>query len=298
MHSTPAITHCPICQHTAIQYQLSARDNTVSKEIFEIWGCNNCRLRFTQSAPDAEHIGAYYQSAEYISHSNTQQGLVNRLYHLVRKITLAGKARKIARETGRNTGKLLDIGAGTGAFAATMQQAGWQVTGLEPDSAARETARNTNGVQLLPAEELYQLPRESFDVITLWHVLEHVHDLHGYLKQLGNLLKADGLILIAVPNYTSHDAHYYGSDWAAYDVPRHLYHFAPESMQQLVELHQLRLVKKSPMWFDSFYVSMLSEKYRSGKSRVLAGAWQGLLSNCKAIGKPDACSSLIYLVRH
>jgi SAM-dependent methyltransferase len=288
-------TVCPACGSDELKPVLNAVDHTVSHEQFAIWQCQRCSLRFTQDVPDAEAIGPYYHSEEYISHSNTTKGLVNRLYHLVRRQTLADKRRLIQSATRRKQGKLLDIGAGTGAFAGYMQQRGWVVTGLEPEAAARVRAREDYGVRLLGMEELNALPEENYDAITLWHVLEHVHDLHPYLERLRALISKGGRIFIAVPNYTSYDAAVYGGAWAAYDVPRHLYHFSPDAMEGLLGRHQLQLHYSQPMWYDSFYISLMSEKYRNGKGNAPAAVYTGLVSNVKAFIDKSRCSSLIYV---
>lgn len=288
--------NCPFCNNAAIHPVLAAKDHTVSHESFEIWHCDDCSNRFTQAVPDLMHIGPYYQSTEYISHSDTAKGFINRLYHWVRSYTLGTKRRLIQRVTGMQQGALLDIGAGTGAFVTTMLQAGWKVTGLEPDSIARENAKTKHGIELRSADEIYSLPPTSFDVITLWHVLEHVHDLHGYFRQFKALLKPGGKLVIAVPNYTSKDAAVYGRHWAAWDVPRHLYHFSPAGMQQLAHLEGFNIQSIHPMWFDAFYVSMLSEQYKNGKPNLAGALLKGLSSNLAAIGDKRRCSSLIYVL--
>jgi len=288
---------CPGCGASSIRQQFSAEDFTVSHQLFGIWECSHCSLRFTQDVPDAGAIGAYYRADAYVSHTDTKEGLVNRLYHIVRKRTLRRKCALIKAQTGLPAGRLLDIGAGTGAFAHTMQQAGWQVTALEPDSDTRQRAKELHGLDLLPAEALMQLPEASFDAITLWHVLEHVHDLHAYMKQVKKLLSPHGRIVIAVPNYTSYDAGYYRQFWAAYDVPRHLYHFSPASIHRLLAQYQLQLADCRPMWFDSFYVSMLSWSYKTGRNNIIRASWVGLLSNIHALLNRQRCSSLIYIAK-
>ncbi len=271
-------------------------DYTVSHETFAILECRDCHLRFTQDVPDADSIGHYYRSDDYISHSDSSKGIVNRLYHLVRRQTLSEKQRLILSATRLEQGRLLDIGAGTGAWAAYMQEHGWDVTGVEPDETARQRAANLHGIRLLSADQLYSLPADSFDAITLWHVLEHVHALHPYLDQLKKLIRRGGRIFIAVPNYTSYDAAAYKGYWAAYDVPRHLYHFSPYAMEQLLEQHGLHVQATQPMWFDSFYISMLSERYRNGKGNILKAGVTGAISNLKAFVDKSKCSSLIYVV--
>ncbi len=285
------------CGSNAITKVFKCRDHTVSKEEFEIWECSNCTFRFTQNVPDEANISTYYQSAEYVSHSDTKQGFINRLYHIVRNHTLKSKQRLVQKVTKLKSGSVLDVGAGTGAFAHTMLQAGWKVTGLEPDATARANASLIYVLKLNELSVLHELETNSFDAITMWHVLEHVHDLHGYLQTYLRILKRDGRLIIAVPNYTSYDAAVYKNYWAAYDVPRHLYHFSPASMQVLLEQKGFLLEAVKPMWFDSFYVSMLSEKYRNGKGNLLKAIWVGMISNLKAVLHVRKCSSVIYIIR-
>ncbi|BAV04617.1 Methyltransferase domain-containing protein [Filimonas lacunae] len=290
-------TQCPGCSHTNISPVLDAQDHTVSHETFSIWECGNCTLRFTQNVPEPAAIGRYYQSDAYVSHSDTKKGLINRLYHIVRNITLQQKHKMITAVSGKKTGSLLDVGAGTGAFAAVMQQNGWKVTGLEPDETARANAQQNHGLTLQTLESLHTLPAASYDVITMWHVLEHVHDLHGYLNRYQSVLQQSGTLVIAVPNYTSFDAQHYGASWAAYDVPRHLYHFSPASMRSLLAQHGFEVVALKPMKFDSFYVSMLSEQYLTGKSNLFAAFINGWKSNKKAASSPEKSSSVIYIAK-
>jgi 2-polyprenyl-3-methyl-5-hydroxy-6-metoxy-1,4-benzoquinol methylase len=286
---------CPVCSSSDLKFVFNVKDHTVSGSEFAVWECNGCTLRFTQDIPGPDEIGPYYQSEDYISHTETKKGFINSAYHAVRKFTLQQKKNLVNRQTGLKKGRILDIGCGTGAFLEVMQSAGWQAQGLEPDEGARAIARK-RGVPVLPSGELFNLT-VSFDAITMWHVLEHVHQLHNYMENIRSLLHTGGAIFIAVPNYTSADAMEYGKFWAAYDVPRHLYHFSPLSMQTLVHIHGLEIVNQVPMWFDSFYVSMLSEKYRSGVNGHISAFWQGLKSNASAMGKTGKCSSVIYVIK-
>ncbi|MBS1916418.1 MAG: class I SAM-dependent methyltransferase [Bacteroidetes bacterium] len=288
-------TICPVCGSSALQKMLSATDYTVSKKEFDIYECADCRLRFTQNVPGMQSIGAYYQSPEYISHTDSRKGFINSAYHFVRKLTLSGKRKTIVSSSGKNSGKLLDIGAGTGAFAHYMQEHDWDVTGMEPDQDTRKRAAALHNINLLPADTFFNLSAATFDVITMWHVLEHVHDLHNYIDQLRNVLKDNGIIFIAVPNYTSYDADVYNEYWAAYDVPRHLYHFSPQSIRKLLTQHGLELKDIKPMWFDSFYISFLSERYRKGN--LARGFFVGLFSNIKTLFNKERCSSLVYVIK-
>jgi len=287
---------CPVCTGKNIKPAFSAKDYTATQELFEVWICNNCSSGFTQNVPAKEAIGKYYQSAAYVSHSDTKEGLVNRLYHSVRSITLSGKRKLVSSETGLNKGTILDIGCGTGAFLSGMKNAGWSATGLEPDETARNKARELYQLEPRSSDELFQLPAASFDAITMWHVLEHVHQLDQYLDRIHLLLKERGVLFIAVPNLQSYDAVHYKECWAAYDVPRHLYHFSANGMEQLLHRHGLKLKKIKPMWFDSFYVSMLSEQYLNGKGNIIKACCIGFLSNLKAMFNRRKCSSLIYIV--
>lgn len=297
MENTIVHRVCPVCGSNAVSRALEAKDHTVSKQTFEIWSCQDCSFRFTQAVPAEEFIGKYYKSDEYVSHSNTKRGVVNRLYHAVRKRTLQQKLQLVRQASGQMEGYLLDVGAGTGAFASVMQGAGWKVTGLEPDQDARNNAARDYQVELQSLSHLFNLSADHYDVITLWHVLEHVHKLHDYLDTFKKLLTQDGTLIIAVPNYTSYDAKYYGRDWAAWDVPRHLWHFSPKSMEVLMKKHGLTVTKMLPMKFDSFYVSMLSEKYRNGTGNLFRAFWEGLSSNKKAEGDAKKYSSVIYIIK-
>ena len=286
--------HCPVCSSDNIAEVLTAIDHTVSHEQFKVWQCNSCTLRFTQSVPEESEIGRYYKSTDYISHSDIKKGLINNLYHQVRNITLKQKKNLVEKKAGLATGSILDVGSGTGSFLSVMAASGWKVIGLEPDAEARKLAQQ-KGLYVEATNQLFKLPVSSFDAITMWHVLEHVHELHKYMDQIKALLKPNGLLFIAVPNYTSGDANYYGSNWAAYDVPRHLYHFSPVSMNALIAKHDLRTIDTIPMWFDSFYVSMLSEKYKKGN--IISALLQGVLSNLKTVSEHQRCSSLIYVIK-
>lgn len=289
-------TNCPACGSTEVEYVFAAKDNTVSGEQFEIWECHSCTLRFTQDVPDPFSIGPYYKAEDYISHTNTSKGFINSLYQLVRKQTLGHKRKIINKITGLKKGRILDLGSGTGAFVNEMYLHGWDATGLEPDGDARKIAEETYHIELENTDQFYNLPAASFDAITLWHVLEHVHELHPYLEQLRKLLKHKGKLFIAVPNYTSSDAKNYNQHWAAYDVPRHLYHFSPHSMKQLMDFHQLFIIDLKPMWFDSFYISLLSSKYKNGRTNWIVAGWNGLWSDIITIRNKKKSSSVIYII--
>lgn len=284
---------CPVCDSEKKSLFLTCIDNTVSKKPFDLQECGTCGFVFTSPRPQNSDLGMFYESDEYISHSNTKKGIVSRLYQSVRNRTLRQKLALI--NSRQKKGALLDIGCGTGEFANVMKQDGWAVRGIEPGDKAREAATQNYGLDVQPEEALANIAPASMDVITMWHVLEHVPDLQGRVKELKSILKQDGLLIIAVPNRNSHDAAYYGKHWAAYDVPRHLWHFRPQDIRALFGPQGFEVKEVLPMKFDSYYVSMLSEKYSTGAVRYFAAFRRGWISNSKA-GK-EAWSSQIYVIR-
>ena len=289
---------CPICNKEDIASLLHTKDYSLKGEDFQIIQCANCTLEYTDPAPSKQDIAPYYNFPSYISHTDTKEGFVNQLYHKVRNHTLTQKTNWVQSLFTGHKGHILEVGAGTGAFAHSMSKKGWKITALEPDASSRKKALENYNIQLDPIEKLYELETASFEVITLWHVLEHVHDLNDYMKTFQRLLKPNGRLIVAVPNYTSYDAGYYKKYWAAYDVPRHLYHFSPLSMHYLVKKHKMSIVQKLPMWFDSFYVSLLSEKYKkSGMLGMLRAFFIGCISNLTAMRNADRGSSMIYEIK-
>ena len=289
---------CPICNKEDIASLLHTKDYSLTTEDFQIIQCANCTLEYTDPAPSKEAIAPYYNFPSYISHTDTKEGLVNQIYDKVRNHTLTQKTNWVQSLFTGHKGQLLEVGAGTGAFAHSMLNKGWKVTALEPDAASRQKALENYNINLLPIEELFQLEPAKYEVITLWHVLEHVHDLNTYMKTFHSLLKPNGRLIIAVPNYTSYDAGFYKNFWAAYDVPRHLYHFSPLSMHYLAKKHKMSIVQKLPMWFDSFYVSLLSEKYKqSGMIGMMRAFFVGCISNLIALRNADRGSSIIYEIK-
>lgn len=287
---------CSVCESTQFSKVFSVKDFSITKEVFELNSCNQCGFLFTANAPGQSDIGRYYQSDVYISHTDGSKGLIEKLYQLVRKKTLVGKRKLVAGISRKQKGNVLDYGCGTGAFLNEMKISGWQVSGIEPDSGARKRAEQLVGSKIGLPEELSELSSSQFDTITMWHVLEHVHELNWTIDQLKRILKEGGKLFIAVPNHHSYDARHYGSFWAAYDVPRHLYHFSPDTISLLMEKHGLKVISKKAMWFDSFYVSMLSEKYKSGKINYFKAVCIGLISNFITVFNREKCSSLIYVV--
>jgi SAM-dependent methyltransferase len=286
------LTHnCPACNHDQATSFLEVKDHFLSKEVFTLLTCDSCKLVYTTPRPSLETIGNYYKSEDYVSHSSTKKGLVNSVYNKVRNYTLNQKVKLVKRlVTGRD---LLDVGAGTGHFLKRAQDNGFSVLGLEPDEDARKVAHEQNNVNLQTLDSLSTLTPSSYDCVTMWHVLEHVYNLQEDTKQIASLIKEKGVWIIAVPNHTSFDGTHYGSFWAAYDVPRHLYHFSPATIVPFIEQLGFKLEEQLPMKFDAYYVSMLSEKYKGGS--LFNALRIGWLSNMRS--KNGKCSSQIYVFR-
>ena len=289
------VNHCPVCGQSNFSDFLSCTDFFVSKEKFTIKECKNCGFKITTNIPDEENIAKYYQSEEYISHSNTQKGLVNTVYHRVRKYMLGQKRKTVEFATGIKKGNILDVGTGTGFFLNEMAINGWKVSATEKSSDARQFAKSEFNLDILETGELFNLPENQFDAITLWHVLEHIHNLDENMLTFTKLLKTKGKLIIAVPNHHSYDAKHYGEYWAAYDVPRHIWHFSPTQMKLFGEKFNLKLTKIKTMPFDSFYVSMLSEKYKKSGMGFLKGMFHGKISWLGSIINAKKCSSVIYI---
>jgi 2-polyprenyl-3-methyl-5-hydroxy-6-metoxy-1,4-benzoquinol methylase len=271
---------------------ITTKDFSVSGESFDLYLDEEFQFLKTTPKPSLEKLPSYYHSEDYISHTDSNKTLLEKIYQIARKYALGKKRRLIEKHFSKKS--LLDIGCGTGDFLLEMKNHGWQVTGYEPESKAKQIAVQ-KGVGV--TEDLNQLPEQSFDVITLWHVLEHVPNLQEQLQQLKRLLKPKGLIIIAVPNFKSFDAHYYQEFWAAYDVPRHLWHFSKNSIRLLFAKNNFKVVQILPMYLDSFYVSLLSEKYKTGKTNFIKAFAVGLYANLKGM-QTQEFSSQIYLIKN
>ncbi len=272
---------------------LTIKDHSVSKETFELYRDEILDLVFTHPQPDENSLPKYYESDDYISHTDGKRSVFEKAYHFVKGIALKNKL-DLINSLQDSKGKLLDIGSGTGEFLNVAKEDGWEIIGVEPSSKAKAIAIK-KGVSFIDNTNL--LEDQSFDVITMWHVLEHVPNIENQIKELKRLLKPNGTILIAVPNFNSFDAKYYGVFWAAYDVPRHLWHFSKTAIKSLFQKQDLELIKVLPMKFDAFYVSLLSEKYKSGKMNFIKAFFIGLRSNMKAKQNLEY-SSHIYVIKN
>lgn len=281
-----------------MEHAMTCTDFYASGEQFQLCSCRECGFMFTQGAPVEAEIGRYYETPDYISHSDTKKGAMNAIYHRVRQYMLNSKARLVMRVSRcLSGGRLLDVGTGTGYFANAMDGRGWTVEAIEKNPQARAFAKEHFGLDVKPESALDGFVPGSFDVITLWHVMEHLEHLNETWERLKELLTAKGVLVVAVPNCSSYDAQKYGSRWAAYDVPRHLWHFTPATIGRLAAKHGFVLAESHPMPFDAFYVSMLTEKQRGRSLSFLRGMRVGAAAWFSAQGDKERSSSMIYVFR-
>jgi len=297
------INESPINNNKLVQY-LACKDYTVSRETFTIFIDKESELLITSPRPDDQDLGRYYESKDYISHSNSKKSFIDKVYQIVRNYTIKQKV-KLIDSLNAVDKVILDIGSGTGDFLASCQKSGWNVTGVEPNKNARvltEAKLETSNCKIYNSIEEIQsqaqnLEHGTYDIITMWHVLEHVPNLTDYISSLKRLLKPNGTLIVAVPNYKSFDATHYNEYWAAYDVPRHLWHFSKTAIKKLFQQENMKVIEELPMKFDSYYVSLLSEKYKTGMSNFLKAFYIGLKSNLAAKSSKEY-SSLIYIIKN
>ncbi|MBS1490093.1 MAG: class I SAM-dependent methyltransferase [Bacteroidetes bacterium] len=284
---------CPVCGYHEFNPFLTCKDFLITHESFSLEKCLRCGFTLTNPQPTLEEIGNYYLSENYISHTGGNQNLFDRLYKKIRLHMLKKKRALIEQNS---TGlKILDIGCGTGDFLKEMKENSWTAMGVEPSETARLKAQEK---ELKIVKHIDEIEGDTFSAITLWHVLEHLHNPNEYLKKIYSLLSSSGKLIIAVPNLESYDANHYKEYWAAYDVPRHLWHFNKTTIKKMIEQYGFELKEIKPLKFDSFYVSWLSEIHiHPNRSKIVSAIFAfclGVLSNIKAM-KNKNYSSLIYI---
>ncbi len=272
---------------------ITVKDFSVSGESFSLLLNEEYQILKTHPQPTLDKLGSYYEFEDYISHTDGKRTLFEKMYHFIKRKAIRDKV-KLINSYQPVKGRILDIGAGTGDFLLECKNQNWDILGIEPNDKAKGIALG-KGIKF--GDTIEKLESNSFDVITMWHVLEHVPDVEHQVAELKRLLKPSGTIIIAVPNFKSYDAKYYKEFWAAYDVPRHLWHFSKTAIEKLFDKQNMNLEDIKPMWFDSFYVSLLSEKYKSGKMNFISGFFIGLISNVSGIFKNEF-SSHIYVLKN
>ena len=282
---------CPFCESENTKHFLHLKDYFLTQEDFDIYECYDCKLLFTSPRPAANVIGRYYKSEDYLSHNEHKKGLVPWIYNKVKKVNIRNKFKITVKN--RTKPHILDFGCGVGDFLHYAQEKGCEIMGCDMSEEARKLASEKLGKEVVSPEQIFALPHSTFDIITMWHVLEHIDNLKLHTEQLHRLLNDNGRLVIAVPNYMSYDAQFYKDKWAAYDVPRHLNHFHKESLQNIFA-GKFILEKIYPLKWDAFYISMMSEKFIGKGNSFFKGITTGWKSNRKA-GKTGEYSSLVYV---
>jgi 2-polyprenyl-3-methyl-5-hydroxy-6-metoxy-1,4-benzoquinol methylase len=288
------LVNCPVCGSSHIKKVIEVKDYFLTREDFAIWMCDNCKLQFTNPRPESDELPAYYDSPEYLSHNAKGNGLTGKIYTAIRTRNIQFKYNIISRFI--SSGQILDIGCGTGELLQFFQQKNWGTAGVEPNATAREFANRQYHLGVKNVAALKDFPDHSYDVISMWHVLEHVPEIHQRIEEVKRLLKPEGILVIALPNYESWDAQHYKNFWAGWDVPRHLYHFSKTAFENLAQQHQLQVKEIFPLIYDAFYVSLLSARYRKTNFRLLTALVNGIRSNIAAKRNLNY-SSLIYILQ-
>lgn len=291
------IDNCPLCESNNFALALEVRDLYSTNEIFKIMSCQQCGFLFTQDFPDENTIDRYYEGINYISHSDSQKGITHKLYHLVRKFMLGRKAKLVTNNVSTTSRWLLDVGCGTGYFLAYMHRKNWLVKGIEKNEKAREFSHHQLGIMTDKSEAFFHYEENQFGIITLWHSLEHLQKLNETMAQLHKILITNGTLVIALPNAQSSDAMYYKEYWAAYDVPRHLWHFTPSTLNMLAKKHHFIIEKVYPMPLDAFYISILSEKYKKNLFSFVKGIMKGIHCYFSTLPEPTKSSSLVFILK-
>ena len=291
---TEEINHCPVCNGTRFERFLDVTDHFLSGEMFRILACGDCGFRFVSPRPVASDIGRYYESDRYISHDASSMNLFNLAYRFARRWSVGMKYSVVAKHAG--PGDILDIGCGTGEFLHHCARKGHKVAGVEINTKARDFATGRYGITTTADLTSMAGTGRIFRCITLWHVLEHLHELNTSLETIRTLMAPGGTLVVAVPNSNSSDAEHYREFWAAYDVPRHLYHFTADTLTRLMKNHGLALRATLPQKLDAYYVSLLSGQYRSGRRSYPEAIRQGFRSNCGASRNQRGHSSQIFIL--
>ena len=288
---------CPICASENIGLQFSCKDYFTSSKNFAIFKCSSCGFLFTQDYPAENEIAEYYESDNYISHNDKAKGFSNNLYRFARSVMMRRKKKLIRKITGLKTGTLLDIGSGTGYFAGTMKKAGWLAKGIEINERARKFSISHFGLDVATPDKISSFDNNSFDCITLWHVLEHFYDPFTYISEIYRLLKPGAECVIALPNCSSFDAEHYNQFWAAWDVPRHLWHFNPETFTLFFEKTGFTLEDLRILPLDVFYISQLSEKYKGSSLPFIKGISKAAYFAILSVFNNKRSSSVVYILR-
>jgi len=291
------VEFCPVCDETEFDNFVECTDFYASQEKYSLQKCKNCGFIFTQFFPSESEIGRYYEVQEYVSHSDSRRGIVNFIYHFARSYMLRRKVALVEKVSGITSGKLLDYGCGTAYFLNAVSENGWSAIGIEKSAKARNLATSMFKLDVYDPSGINHLEANSYDVITLWHVMEHIENLNEMLDRFYALLKPGGTLVVAVPNNKSYDAQYYGEYWAAYDVPRHLWHFDTSTVKALMNRRGFSFKTLEAMPLDAFYISMLSERYKQSSFSFVKGLLVGFFAFIATLKDKNNSSSIIYVLK-
>jgi SAM-dependent methyltransferase len=291
--------NCPLCEGSKLDFQHNSLDYLVSKNAFSVYKCMDCGLLYTNPRPKPESIQAYYQSSDYLSHSNKSDNLFSRCYRVIRRIMLSYKVGVLRKHLNSNglPVRILDYGCGTGEFLLKAKELKYDVVGFEPSEIASKQVKEKGLRVMVNDMDLDKQEDNSLDAITLWHVMEHIHDIKSRIKVFSRILRNNGLLVIAIPENKSFDAAYYKTDWAGWDLPRHLFHFDEITLKRLVGSDEFTLLKRHPLIFDSYYISLLSERFRKSRLGILRAIAIGFISNLLGLIGKYPYSSQIYVFR-
>jgi len=288
------ISQCPVCDHSSFKHYLNVPDWLVSKEPFELKQCEQCHFVFTANAPSEKEVGPYYNSEEYVEHSDTSSGLIYSIYHIARRAMLRFKYIKIKRlHTGK---KLLDVGSGSGYFLNFMKKKGYDVTGVEISEKAVALCEKNFGIKAhSPSEFLEEKLDANYDIISLWHVFEHVYSYNAYFDLFSKSLNDNGYLILALPNCGSPDAKMNQSYWNGYDTPRHLWHFTPKTIEMFAHKRGFKIIQKHRMPLDPFFNVMVSDSYKDKFTFLPITLLKGLYSYIASLLNIEKSSSIIYI---
>jgi SAM-dependent methyltransferase len=284
---------CPICGSDSYRPFLQVADRFRPEERFRLVRCTSCGLIYLNPRPTEQAILKYYQAADYDPHSEGGHGLSGKLYRLARFLNTLLKLHWLSSFSGPR--RALDVGCGTGYFLQMLRKKGWEVAGVEPVPVAQRLAQQ-KGLNVVSRLDEAQGP---FGVITLWHVLEHLHNPADTLRQLDRLLAADGWLLLSMPNPLCLDAQYFGPSWVAYDAPRHLVHYRPQDVEHLARQTGFTIFRLAMLPFDPVYNVFLSLQQSTSLSlsQIISGPSMGIRSLLDGIRHPKLASSPVYFFR-
>lgn len=279
---------CFFCGSHDIGSSIASVERLSKKETFHIATCGACGMKRTIDAPALKDIGTYYAHESYVSHTGVRVWPLR----VLRTLRLWLRAHMISSFFQRK-GSLLDIGCGVGDFAALIQKQGWNVLCIEPDESTRQKAQKQYKLDVRDVSALAHLPEATFDVITLWHVLEHMYDPLQTGATVKRLLNSEGVCIVAVPNAEAYSAEHYGCNWVAYDVPRHVSHFRSRDIHTWAERSGLEVIRQSSVPLDEFFCCL--------KSGALRGDWlfvrvlRAIQCFCIAAFQPKRASTMLFV---